>query len=699
MRMRWKLVVVLMVVGLGMRVALIGGEVTGRIITEDLVLDPDEILLQPLVITGEDIMVDGRGIVVQGPGKSGDPESFRGTGITIRNAKRVYLRNTNVRGFALGLQVVDAEFCHIEGCDFSDNFNDPDAGWNVDHARGGIRFERVRESVVRGTRARDVWNGMELVDSSTNRIEANDFSHCANICLKLWNADRNRVVGNDLSFGIRIDREKGEVHARDSAGVLVESGSDYNRLENNDVTHGGDGIFIRPLNGWVSTGNVFVGNDCSHANNNAIECWSPGNTFIQNRANHSSYGFWMGGSDRSVVLENEAAYNGLPDGFHNAPEPGFGHGGIVFVNGSSTHSVIEGNHVHHNHGGGIVIRGDLATRGQSWRAYHLLIRNNLLEENRWGVYLQFADLIMVGGNRHRGNSEPDIIDSVTRLIAMPANDSDAPFLEPEIIGPDVVPAGRPVVWRAKVPTPRRGNALWVRWDPAGRESDGMEFERSMEEGFHRLSLSVMDGVSAGIAGLDVYSVAAVDEVGTEGNAGEWTAILEDAGPGTPPVRFRDSRNALLGEYSLEIAPVVYPGFDLAAKFPARPGPAWSLHPDQWISFWLRFENPNLHGFQGPNPILRLQGPEGVITFRPRGPESGKPRNLMNPHDLPYPEARYGWVQIRVPLAGDDTWSVTRAGKPDLAEIRQISLHFDSWGADPFRVWLDALGFVEPASTQ
>ena len=79
----------------------------------------------------------------------------------------------------------------------------------------------------------------------------------------------------------------------------------------NDITQGGDGIFIRVLNGWVSRGNVFVENDTSYANNNCIESWSPGNTYIRNKANHGSYGFWLGGSDQTVLIGNEAAFNGL----------------------------------------------------------------------------------------------------------------------------------------------------------------------------------------------------------------------------------------------------------------------------------------------------------------------------------------------------------------------------------------------------
>lgn len=43
--------------------------------------------------------------------------------------------------------------------------------------------------------------------------------------------------------------------------------------------------------------------------------------------------------------------------------------------------------------------------------------------------------------------------------------------------------------------------------------------------------------------------------------------------------------------------------------------------------------------------------------------------------------------MTVPLRGGDDWTVE--GKlPDHAE--KLSLGFDSWGGDPFEVWLDGL---------
>ena len=140
-------------------------------------------------------------------------------------------------------------------------------------------------------------------------------------------------------------------------------------------------------------GNVFVENDTSYANNNCVESWSPGNTFIRNKANHGSYGFWLGGSDQTVLIGNEAAFNGRADGNHNAPEAGFRHGGIVIVGGPSSHTLIEGNDLHDNNGAGIAFRGDEASRGEAWRTEHWIIQRNRIHGNQFGIWGRWGDAI------------------------------------------------------------------------------------------------------------------------------------------------------------------------------------------------------------------------------------------------------------------------------------------------------------------
>lgn len=200
------------------------------------------------------------------------------------------------------------------------------------------------------------------------------------------------------------------------------------------MSHGGDGLFIRVLNGWMSCRNTFVNNDCSHANNNAIEAWADYNTYIGNKASYSSYGFWLGNSDCTVVENNEVAFNGHAQWHSNAPEA-FGNAGITIVNGSGSHSVIRGNYIHDNCGPGIAIRNTLENPSLHW-----IIEGNTFENNKdasryrgHGIYLHHARLITLQDNHFTGNDGLDVCydGNVSDVCELPA--TDAPRCEPLVI--------------------------------------------------------------------------------------------------------------------------------------------------------------------------------------------------------------------------------------------------------------------------
>jgi parallel beta-helix repeat protein len=454
----------------------------------------------------------------------------------------------------------------------------------------------------------------------------------------------NIITDNDLSWGLRM--KEGEVHARDSTCVLIETGSNDNRFERNDITHGGDGVFLRPLNGWVSTGNVFIENDCSYANNNGFESWSPGNTFLRNKANHCSYGFWLGGSDDTVLIGNEAAYNGLPNGKHNAPESDFGHGGIVIVHGTGTHTVIDGNHCHHNNGGGIVLRGDLGTRGEAWRMQHVIIQRNRLTHNRWGIFARFTDDLFLAGNEFEDNELDEKFEDVRGLARGDGQGDEVP--EIDLTGPSRAVVGESV--RFEVIGEQQG--LTFRWRIGTEERVGPSaVEATFDQpGFHRIYVTADDGHLAGLAYQDLYVVEEGAELGTEGDAADWIATQAGVPSGEDRVPLIDSELALIGETSTHLRPEPYSGGAVSLRYPADPEHRWDLSETGKLTFWLRFRNPN-HGFQGPT-VIRLHAGQGIATYV--ATEGGRPRNLLA--RLPYPEAREGWVRVEMPLSGGDGWT-------------------------------------------
>ena len=97
------------------------------------------------------------------------------------------------------------------------------------------------------------------------------------------------------------------MRGRDDFALLLRERSDSNLITDNDLTWSGDGFFLsgqRPQ-GSGSIGNLVIRNDASFAYHNAFEStFSEWNTFLENRADSSEYGFWLGYSRANTVEKN-----------------------------------------------------------------------------------------------------------------------------------------------------------------------------------------------------------------------------------------------------------------------------------------------------------------------------------------------------------------------------------------------------------
>ncbi|MBS0262664.1 MAG: right-handed parallel beta-helix repeat-containing protein [Planctomycetes bacterium] len=646
-------------------------------ITADTTLDP-QTTYGPLVIKASHVTIDGRGAWIVGT-TTGNPKNYLGVGVLGEGVSHVTLKNVNVKGWETGLKVSEGSNWLIENCNLSDNFHDPSFGWGENGRRGGIVLERVQKSRLVKNKANRVWDACVLVDSNQNVLEENDFSRTSNTCLKLWHACDNLVRKNNLSYGLRKD--PGEVHARDSTSVLIESGSNDNRLIENDCTHGGDGIFIRVLNQWVSTGNLCEGNDCSYANNNAVEAWSPRNTYIRNKANHSSYGFWLGASDQTVLIDNEASFNGLLEGFHNSPHlPDRGHAGIVFMFGPSSHTIVRGNTCVGNNGAGVALIGDLDSKGQKFKAYHWIIEQNTFRDNRWGIYAQHADWIDVASNVFENNSVAEFWNAgnVSRLTQRPGLALKEQPPRAQLTGPTTAKIHESLAFDASSSRDPSGRALTYLWD----FGDGTTANSAKpaphvydKPGFYRVGLTVTNGVLSDLAWRDLYVVGQSVEIGTEGQASDWEWVDPQS-----RVKFsNDERVKIAGKSSLYAHVSPYGGFRLNLAYPAAKQARWSLAGKSRVVFWFKGINENLPAWQDANPIVTLhESAERFVKLTPQGDFLSSP---------PFNEAREGWYYFEVPLAGSAKWK--REGA-DLETVNWLTIGFDSWGAPPLQIWLDGL---------
>lgn len=347
---------------------------------------------------------------------------FYGMGIHIRNRKNVTIQGMQVRGFMYGLYMENCEFCSIVNNDFSYNYHNPSWGWDEHIDAGGMILLDCHENTICNNTATNVWSALVLRNSNHNTIVHNTCSHTSNVGLRCWLASNNVIEDNDFSWGIR--KEANEVHARDSSCVLIESGSCHNIFRRNDMRYGGDGLFIRSLNNMMSMHNVFEDNDASFANNNAIEAWDSYNTYIRNKANYSSYGFWLGCSDHTILIENEVIGNGVS--FQNAPES-FGNAGIAVVNGSGNDFLLERNIITDNQGPGIAIRNTIEVPSRNW-----MIKNNCIRNNKddvrgfkgYGIYCKNALNLHIMQNDIQNDSDDIYQDENVRKLVQYDKDTE-----------------------------------------------------------------------------------------------------------------------------------------------------------------------------------------------------------------------------------------------------------------------------------
>ncbi len=261
-------------------------------------------------ISTNGVSLDLSGVVLDGERNGG------GVGIWVHDCKDVTIVNGMVIGFHYGIHADKVSNLTIRGCVVSDNTNPLDAGWLPDIQApveegfgGGIYLRQVRHSVIENNQTGNNFNGISLVRSVHNVISANNASHCGNVGIYLLKSSYNQIMANQAEHCIRYT-DRFWCDTADSAGILLEDGSNHNRITGNSLRYSGDGFFIRGHNGEPSHDNFVARNNASYSPNNAFEAvFCSDNVFEDNVANYSNYGFWLGYSTNSTVRCNEIRAN------------------------------------------------------------------------------------------------------------------------------------------------------------------------------------------------------------------------------------------------------------------------------------------------------------------------------------------------------------------------------------------------------
>jgi len=284
-----------------------------------------------LRIEADNVVLDFQGAVLAS-GKRFDENLDRaeGYGVVVAGARNVTIKNARIHGYFVNIQAMKAPGLTLEACDASFSRAhrirrgpEPVRVWlhlrSIEAWRSygaGYWLERCDGSTIRRCRAGRAQNGLLLVDSNACTVIDSDFSFNSGFGLGLWGASRNTVAWNRIDF---VNRPWGSGWGGDSAGLVVVNGANENDIVGNSLTHGGDGFFLTDrrnggLDRRAGTSNIegscdrnlVALNDGSWSPCNAFEgTFSKGNIYYRNRADDSGYGFWLGYSDGSLLLENE----------------------------------------------------------------------------------------------------------------------------------------------------------------------------------------------------------------------------------------------------------------------------------------------------------------------------------------------------------------------------------------------------------
>ncbi|MCK4406205.1 MAG: right-handed parallel beta-helix repeat-containing protein [Bacteroidales bacterium] len=588
------------------------------------------------IVGKENIIIDGDSVTVEG-------ENYFGYMVYIENSNNIIIKNFDaVFNYYYATVVKNSHNIIINDNNFSYNQKDT-TGWisiwtGVNQALGGgVLMHQSRVSELFSNLMTQQNDGIAMYECDSIHIHDNVLNWNTGFGVRMNFTDSCNIHHNDCSHVNRL------TDPSDCAAILLIV-SNENRVEHNDLTYSGDGIFLGQYNySTIPNNNYFAYNDCSYSPHNAIEAtFADGNVYKNNLCNYSHYGFWLGYSFNSIVDSNEIIgnqYSGIaidrgfnntftnntinenPNGFELWEGDGippyqnqFSHDYFIYDN------IIEGNTV----------------AISAKETEHLVVRNNQFICNRNGIYLEglSTDDSITGNLFERSifyhienNSQYDIW----------AIDNNFMVNDEDIIACNIYDVND---------NPAKGEVIWHPYIPG----DEPVFQKTPPN--------------------DLSEPPAV-----------WYAYPESCwwyGLHEPTIIEWDSTDKKVGYASVHIS--TPNGWDIAATY--RPGgdsiASWSFTENDSINIWLKSENYSPYGFQFCHIIL---GNDCGAYYKYTTSAS----SILNP-------TIGSWKNYSIPIAGNSLWSRTSFGNISLDSISYFEFHADTWDVG-FELWIDGLQFT------
>jgi parallel beta-helix repeat protein len=286
-----------------------------------------------ITITGNNITIDFNNALLKGSNKKANPDDFFGIGIIITNSKNVTIKNLKASGYKVALMATNVEKLTLDNCDLSYNYRqhlnstqekEDISDWMSYHNNEkdewlrygaamylrGCNFVTIKNCKVTGGQ-----NALMMRQCNDGMIYNNDFSFNSGIGIGMYRSNRNSIMYNRIIFNVRGYSHAVYSRGQDSAGILVYEQSSNNLFYKNNVTHGGDGLFLWAGQTTMDSGkggcndNVITKNDFSYAPTNGVEVTFSRNAISYNRIFECDHGIWGGYSYESTINNNSFRNN------------------------------------------------------------------------------------------------------------------------------------------------------------------------------------------------------------------------------------------------------------------------------------------------------------------------------------------------------------------------------------------------------
>ena len=578
------------------------------------------------IVNKENITLDGTDVEVTG-------SAFTGFMILIENSRNITIRNfSKVDKYYYALSAKQSSDIKIIDNNFSYNKKDT-TGWiyiwtGVSEALGGgVLFDRCSDSEIRGNLMTQQNDGVALYECDNITIYENTLNWNCGFGIRMNFTNNCHIHHNDCSHVNRI------TDPSDCAAILLIV-SNNNRVEHNDLTYSGDGVFLGQYEySDIPNNNYFGYNDCSYSPHNAIEAtFADGNVYVGNKCNFSHYGFWLGYSFNSIVEDNEIIGN-LQSGV--AVDRGF-------------RNTFRNNVISQNPYGFELWEGGIINPYGDQFSHHYWIYDNLIEGNVWGISAINTENLVVKNNTFSRNKEDIYFEGQSFNDTITGNIFRSPTLfhlrnasSDKIYAPNntYIPMIDTLI-RQRI----SGN---IEWQPFLRAEEPMiQFNPPCD-------MAERPGV--------------------------WT-IYADPGYGhrRDETLTWDYTDRKVGAASIKM--YTPRGWDVGLNYrPADDSLAlWSLQESDTLTFWIKTIKQPSYGFQAFH--IRVGNTnQGYFEY------TAAATLLNNAHNT--------WRKYRVPLKGNTAYVRNVVGNMSLENVNYVEFRADTWDFG-YTLWLDGVQFRE-----